>query len=105
MQALVSVQETTDGAVLVRVHRELDAEAAAQLRRALVHVIRRVRPHRMVVDLDAVDDLDSVNAGTLAAGYQLGADHDVLVTVHYRVPRVGRQLRAAGVPYEQLHQG
>jgi anti-anti-sigma factor len=103
MQALVSVQETTDGAVLVRVHRELDAEAAAQLRRALVHVIRRVRPHRMVVDLDAVDDLDSVNAGTLAAGYQLGADHDVVVTVQYRVPQVGRQLRAAGMPHEQLH--
>jgi len=103
MQAPVSVQETTDGAVLVRVHRELDAEAAAQLRLALVHVIRRVRPRRLVVDLNAVDDLDSVNAGTLAAGYELGADHDVAVTVQYREPRVGWKLRTAGMPHEQLH--
>jgi hypothetical protein len=63
MQAPVSVQETTDGAVLVRVHRELDAEAAVQL----------------------------------------GADHDVAVTVQYREPRVGWKLRAAGMPHEQLH--
>jgi hypothetical protein len=40
---------------------------AVELRRALIHAVRRVRPLRLVLDPHDVADLDPIILGTLAA--------------------------------------
>jgi anti-anti-sigma factor len=61
------------GTVTVTVGGDIDAQAADELRRALIHVIMRRRPERLVVDLSGVTDLDAVSIGALQAA-QAAAD-------------------------------
>jgi anti-anti-sigma factor len=61
------------GNVIVVVAGDIDADAANGLRQALIQVIMRRRPERLVVDLSRVTDLDAVSIGALQAA-QAAAD-------------------------------
>jgi len=73
-----------------------------ELRHTLVHAVRRLRPLRLILDLRHVEDLDSINVGTLAAACQLGDDHQVAVFVDNSSRTIAGRLTAAGVADHRL---
>jgi anti-anti-sigma factor len=100
--ALVDVQTIADGSVVVQPHGIVGAEIAVELRQVLVHVVRRLRPVRLILDLGDVHHLDSINVGTVAAVCDLAADHQVAIFVDNSTPTIGSQLHAAGVHHRHL---
>lgn len=100
----VDVDTQPDGTVVIRPHGTLDADDAVELRRTLVHAVRRMRPLRLVLDLSDVAGLDPINLGVLAAACQLGDDHHVVVFLDNPGPGIADRLYAAGVPRHRLRQ-
>lgn len=100
--AMVHLVTSPDGTLVIRPHDILDASDAIELRRTLVHVVRRLRPRRLVLDLHGVRHLDSINLGVLAAACHLGDDHQVTVFLDHSNAIIAEQLAAAGVPYHRL---
>jgi anti-anti-sigma factor len=99
---MLEVRTAADGSVVIRPHGAVDVDVATELRQALVHSVRRLRPSRLVVDLSDASDLDSINVGTLAAACDLGDDHRVAVFVENSTAEVAADLTAAGVPEQRL---
>ncbi|MFC3744521.1 STAS domain-containing protein [Paractinoplanes deccanensis] len=91
-----------DGSVVIAPHGEVGDDQTAELRRALVHTVRKIRPLRLIVDLSDVPELDPVNVGSVAAACALGDDHHVTVFVDNPRAAVARRLEAAGVPHQRL---
>jgi anti-anti-sigma factor len=100
--ATVDVETSPDGTLVIHPHGVLDADDAVELRRAIVHAVRRLRPLRLVVDLSDLHDLDAINLGTLAAACHLGDDHRVAVFLDHSSPAIAGRLIAAGVPGHRL---
>jgi anti-anti-sigma factor len=100
--AMVHLKTSPDGTLVIRPRDILDAGDAVELRRTLVHAVRRLRPPRLVLDLHGVRSLDSINVGTLAAACQLGDDHQVTIFLDHPTQIIADQLTAAGVPHHQL---
>ena len=100
--APLDVETSPDGTLVIKPHGVLDADDAVELRRTLVHALRRLSPLRLVVDLRDLDDLDAINLGTLAAACHLGDDHRVAVFIDYCSPAIAERLTAAGVPSHRL---
>jgi anti-anti-sigma factor len=98
----VDVDTSPDGTLVIYPRGVLDADDAVELRRTLVHAVRRLRPLRLVVDLHDLHDLDAINLGTLAAACHLGDDHQVAVFLDHCSPAVAERLAAAGVPSHRL---
>lgn len=98
----VDVRTGDDGSVILQPHGTVGADCAVELRQVLVHVIRRLRPHRLVLDLGDVVELDSINLGTVAAICDLGADHQVAVFVVGATDAIGARLLDAGVAPRHL---
>ena len=100
--ATIDVESSPDGTLVIQPHGVLDADDAVELRRTLVHAMRRLRPLRLVVDLRDLQDLDAINLGTLAAACHLGDDHRVAVFLDHCSPAIAGRLAAAGVPAHRL---
>jgi len=100
--APVDVLTRADGSLVLQPHGNIGAEDAVELRQALVHAVRRVRPLRLILDLRDVAELDPINLGTLAAVCGLGDDHQVVVFLEHSSSRIAAQLAAAGVPQQRL---
>ncbi len=100
--ALVDVETAPDGSLIIQPHGVLDADDAVELRRTLVHTIRRIRPLRLIFDLHDVHHLDPINVGTLVAACHLGDDHHVAVFLDHSSAAIAGQLTAAGVPRHRL---
>jgi anti-anti-sigma regulatory factor len=84
----------------------LGDEDAVELRHSVVHVVRHLRPFRLVVDLRDVSEIGPINLGTLSAACHLGDDHQVAVFVDNSSPLLADQLAAAGVArHRLLHAG
>jgi anti-anti-sigma factor len=94
----IEVRTEADGSVVVHPTGDLDGECAVEFRQVLVHVVRRMRPLRLVVDLRGVTAVDPINLGTLAALCDLADDHRVLVFLDGPSAELAAELRAAGVP-------
>jgi anti-anti-sigma factor len=95
--ALVDMQTTADGCVVVQPHGVVGAECAVELQQLLVHAVRRLRPPRLILNLADVRHLDSINVGTVVAICELAADHQVAIFVDDSAPTIASQLRDAGV--------
>jgi anti-anti-sigma regulatory factor len=80
----------------------LGGDNAVELRRTIVHAVRRLRPLRLVVDLRDLHELDAINLGTLAAACHVGDDHHVAVFLDHPSPAIAERLTAAGVPVHRL---
>lgn len=100
--ATVDVDTGPDGTLVIQPHGVLGADDAVELRRTIVHAVRRARPLRLLVDLRDLDGLDAVNLGTLAAACHLGDDHHVAVFLDYCTREIADRLAAAGVPSHRL---
>ena len=100
--ATVDVDTTADGTIVIHPRGVLDADDAVELRRTIVHAVRRTRPLRLVVDLRDLQDLDGINLGTLAAACHLGDDHHVAVFLDNSSRAIADRLTAAGVPSHRL---
>lgn len=100
--ALVDVRTADDGSVVVQPHQVVGAECAVELRQLLVHVVRRQRPRRLVIDLGDVRGVDSINLGTIAAICDLGGDYQVDVRVVGAAESIAAQLLDAGVAPRHL---
>ncbi|GAA3349480.1 hypothetical protein GCM10020358_71790 [Amorphoplanes nipponensis] len=98
----VEMVTTPDGTLVIRPYGVLDSGHAVELRHALVHAVRHLRPLRLVLDMRNVDDLDAINVGTLAAACHLGDDHQVAVFVDNSSVAVAGRLTAAGVAHHRL---
>ena len=91
-----------DGTLVIRPHGVLDVDQAVELRRMLVHTLRRIRPARLILDLQDLHDLDAIILGTLAASWQLGDDHRVAVFLDHATRAIADRLTVAGVPGHRL---
>ncbi|MBL7261758.1 hypothetical protein JKJ07_46530 [Actinoplanes sp. LDG1-01] len=91
-----------DGAVVITPSGVVGADEDVELRRVLVHTVRRVRPFRLIVDLAQVRELDPLNVGSVAAACELGDDHHVTVEIVSARLEVAERLAAAGVPHQRL---
>lgn len=100
--AAVEIITGSDGTVVIRLGGVLGADAAVDLRRTVVNTVRRTRPLRLVIDLNDVAELDSINLGSLAAACELGDDHNVAVFLDHPSATIADQLIAAGVPEHRL---
>ncbi|MEU4218403.1 STAS domain-containing protein [Actinoplanes sp. NPDC026623] len=98
----VSTETRPDGTVIVHPHGSLDLDGALRLRQFLVHAIRHMRPHRLILDLGDLGDLDPIDIGTLAAACTLGDDHRVIVFLDNTPSDIAARLAAAGVPPARL---
>ena len=98
----VDIWTDVDGSVVVQPLGALDDDCAVQLRQALVHAVRKMRPLRLVLDLSGVTDVDPINLGTVAALIDLADDHRVVVFVDSPRPAITELLQAAGVPRQRL---
>jgi anti-anti-sigma factor len=96
------VESGSDGVLIIRLNGVLDAGDADELRRTIVHAVRRSRPARLVVDLRHLRDLDAINLGTLVAACHLGDDHQVAVFLDHSSPAIAARLTTAGVPRDRL---
>jgi anti-anti-sigma factor len=102
--ATLDVQTSPDGTLVIHPRGVLDADDTVELRRMIVHAVRRVRPLRLVINLCDLHDLDAINLGALAAACELGDDHRVTVLLDYCSPVIAQRLTAAGVPGHRLRQ-
>jgi anti-anti-sigma factor len=102
LNTLVDVQTAADGSVVVQPHGVVGPECAHELRQVLVHAVRRLRPHRLILDLSDVRHLDSINVGTVAAVCDVAVDHQVTLLVDNPPPSIVAQLHAAGVHQRHL---
>jgi anti-sigma B factor antagonist len=75
MQLQVERRDAEDVAV-VAVRGELDLEGAPDLRLALIEAIDENPGRRVVVDLEAVDFLDSAGLGVLVGGLKRARSND-----------------------------
>ena len=91
-----------DGSVIVRPCGPVGLDDAVELRQALVHAVRKMRPSRLFIDLAEVTELDPINLGTLAAVCGLGDDHHVAVFLDNPSAAIAAELTAAGVPQQRL---
>jgi anti-anti-sigma factor len=98
MSDAVDVENRPDGDVVIQPHGEVGADAAHELRRLLVHAVRRMRPSRLILDLGDVSHLDPINLGTLVAACVICDDQRVAVFVDNPPASLAGQLTAAGVP-------
>ncbi|MFI7544745.1 STAS domain-containing protein [Actinoplanes sp. NPDC049599] len=98
----VDMVTTPDGSLVIRPHGLLDADQAVELRLALVHAVRHLRPLRLILDMQDVHDVDAINVGTLAAACHLGDDHQVAVFLDNSSAAVAGRLTAAGVAHHRL---
>jgi anti-anti-sigma factor len=98
----VDVDTSPDGTLVIQPHGVLGADHAVELRRTIVHAVRRSRPLRLVVDLRDLEDLDAINLGALAEACHLGDDHRVAVFLDYCSQEIADRLTAAGVPGHRL---
>lgn len=96
------VRTEGDGTVVVQPHGVVGAESAVELRQVLVHAVRRLRPHRLVIDLSDVGALDSINVGTVVAICDLAADHQVALFVDGATAAITAGLHEAGVHHRHL---
>jgi hypothetical protein len=101
----IDVVTSADGSIVVRPHGVVGQEDAVELRQLLVHTMRKVRPLRLVVDLEGVSALDAINVGTLAAACVMGDDCQVAVFMDNATPLIRGKLEAAGVPPQRLRSG
>lgn len=101
LDAQVRVSTTEDGSVVVKPCR---ADCVVEFQQALVHAVRKLRPLRLIIDLDDTSAVDPISLGSLAAVCGLGDDHQVAVFVDYSSAAVAAQLMAAGVPPQRLRQ-
>jgi anti-anti-sigma factor len=99
---MLEMLTTDDGNLVICPHGEMDPDGSGELRHALVHSMRRVRPSRLILDLSDVPVLDSINVGAVAAACELGDDHAVTVFVQNPSATLAEQLTAAGVPRQRV---
>ena len=79
-----------DGATVLAVRGEVDVYTAPKLREKLVELVAQGR-YRIVVDLEAVDFLDSTGLGVLVGGLKRVRGHEgdlPLVCTHQRILKV-----------------
>lgn len=100
--SILEIRSDEDGTVIVCPHGAGDPEHTHEFRHVLVHLVRRVRPPRLIVDLTDVPDLDAFDVGSVAAACDLGDDHQVPVFVHSPSGAVTDRLTAAGVPRQRV---
>ncbi|GAA4441463.1 STAS domain-containing protein [Phytohabitans houttuyneae] len=100
--ALVRTRVASNGSMVVQVRGNVSEAATAQLRRALLHALLRVRSRRLVVDLREAGRVDPLGVGALVAGCDVAGDRSVSVVVHRPTHGVDRRLRAAGLPGKAL---
>jgi anti-anti-sigma factor len=100
--ARVDIATRHDGTVVIQPHGAMDDDSAVHLQQLLVHALRHIRPHRLVLDLSDVSSLDPINVGSLAAACHLGDDHQVAVFLDDSAAEITRQLAAAGIPPQRL---
>ncbi|MFC0506599.1 STAS domain-containing protein [Micromonospora costi] len=98
----LTVRTRDDGTIVLQPHGEVGLDAAVELRQTLVHLVRRVRPCRLVVDLAEVTSLDDINAGTLVAIVPVADEHGVAVFLDNSPAGVADLLCACGVPQQRL---
>ena len=98
----VNVSTDPDGSLVIQPREPLGPDDAVELRRTLVHAVRRIRPPQLVLDLRSVPHVDSITVGILAAACHLGEDHRVAVFVDHSSATVARQLNAVGVAAHRL---
>ena len=80
----------SDGATVLTVRGEVDVYTAPKLREKLVELVAQ-RRYRIIVDLEAVDFLDSTGLGVLVGGLKRVRGHDgdlSLVCTHQRILKV-----------------
>jgi anti-anti-sigma regulatory factor len=91
-----------DGALVLHPHALLVDDDASQLRHALIHAIRHVRPLRLVLDLADVRELGPLSLGALAAACHVGDARHVTILFDNCTTDVAAVLMSAGVSRHRI---
>lgn len=90
MDLKLSVDRPTLDATVIEVNGEVDVHTAAKLREKLFSLIEG-GTHRLILDLEGVEFLDSTGLGVLVGGLNRVRSHDgdlTLVCTHQRILKV-----------------
>lgn len=85
-----------DGWSVLAVHGEVDVATAPRLREQLISLVNGGH-HRIVVDLDAVDFIDSTGLGVLIGALKRVRSHDGDMTLVCTEPRVLKVFEITGL--------
>jgi stage II sporulation protein AA (anti-sigma F factor antagonist) len=97
----VKTTGTTQPTITVRIDGDIDHTTADHLRGALIDIIMRRRPHRVVVDLDGITALDSATIGTLRAAHATAEDVHLNLIVQTSQSTVRQQLDHDGIRHRE----
>ncbi len=89
MEAGLEVDTSHAPVVVIRLSGEVDVFSAPRLREKIIELVNQGR-RLLVVDLDAVDFLDSTGLGVLVGGLKRLRSHDGEMSVVCNQPRVLR---------------
>jgi anti-sigma B factor antagonist len=96
MELVLNVYSDTPGSTVIAVSGEIDVYTAPKLREKLINLVEE-GSHHLIIDMEAVEFLDSTGLGVLVGGLKRVRPHDGWIDLVCTQGRILRIFRITGL--------